>query len=73
MKKNKKKKYKKPDYISQEKWDNYLNAIQDFGKNFVSMATSAIKQVNEKIKEAMKKLPVDNLELVRDENENSKK
>lgn len=70
MKKKNKRKYKKPDYISQEQWDNYLNAIEDFGKNFVNMATSTIKQVNEKIKEAMKKMPVEDLKLIRDEDKN---
>lgn len=71
--KKRKKKIKKPDFVSQEQWQGYLNAIQDFGKNFVDVMTKTIKNVNEKMKETIKKMPVDDLKLIRDEKDKNGK
>lgn len=71
--KKRKKKIKKPDFVSQEQWQGYLNAIQDFGKNFVDVMTKTIKNVNEKMKDVIKKMPVDDLKLIRDEKDKNGK
>lgn len=58
----KKKKYEKPDFVSQEAWDEYLQNVDKLGKNLFKMINNIVKKTNKSLEK--KEIIDDDLEFV---------
>ena len=49
MSKEMKEKYPKPEFISEEAWDEYLKSVEELGENILKLLTGTIIDINEEM------------------------